>query len=102
MALQETFRKVDQPAKNKERADVRKEAQDMVERHQRELKSLRENTNSSEAFREAALKATESFKEELQSFLASHGAEDIYEELIGFMTGKVSEILADKSSESPL
>ena len=99
MALQETFRKFDDPHKNRERFDVRKEAKDMVERHQLQLKELREQSASNEAFREAALKATETFKSTLKNFFTEHGQEDLYEEMVGFVSGKVSEIINDQGHE---
>lgn len=99
MRLQESFRTVDKATKSKE-MDVRKEAQNMVKKHELYLKKLQDQSESSEAFKEASLKATEAFKNTLHDFLAEHGREDLYDELVGFLSGKVSEIVSDQSSEN--
>lgn len=99
MQISESFRPVDRPKKQLE-VDVRKEAQNMVKKHEQYLTKLRKQSSSSEAFKEASLKATEAFKQQLQTFLSENGREDLYEEMVGFVSGKVSEIVSDRSSES--
>ena len=97
MSLQESFHKLDKPV-SRGSVDVRKEAQAMVRRHERQLKDLKESTPNAAAFREAALKSTEAFKIQLKDFLSANGAEDLYEELVGFVSGKVSEVTASHPS----
>lgn len=99
MNLQETFRKFDKPGK-RVNVDVRKEAEDMVKRHERQLKSLKESTPDSVAFRKAAMKSTEAFKANLKDFLSANGAEELYEDLVGFVSGKVSEITRSGSESN--
>ncbi len=99
MQLSESFPSPDNSTK-KEKLDVRKEAESMVKKHQLYLSKLGEQSESSEAFQEASLKATETFKNQLHDFLAEHGREDLYDELVGFLSGKVSEIISDQTHES--
>lgn len=77
-----------------ERVDVRKEAEKLIQKHSFHLQKLKESALSQEAFRESAMKATESFKANLKNFLKENEAEDLYEELVGFVSGKVSEIVS--------
>lgn len=101
MQLSESFRPADQAPKT-ESFDVRKEAERMVRRHERQLQKLREFSDSPQAFREAALRSTEQFKSDLLSFLKTHNAEGLYEELVGFVSGKVAEIVRAGSESSSL
>jgi hypothetical protein len=99
MSLQESFKTFDKSTSN-HALDVRKEAESMVKKHQLYLSKLSDQSESSEAFREATLKATEAFKKQMHDFLAEHGREDLYDEMVGFVSGKVSEIVSDQTSES--
>lgn len=101
MQLSESFRTADQPPKT-EAFDVRKEAERMVRRHERQLQKLRAFADSPQAFREAALQSTEQFKSDLLAFLKSHNAEGLYEEMVGFVSGKVTEIVGGSSERSSL
>lgn len=73
--------------------DIRTEALTMVHRHEDQLNRLKLNTATQEAFREAALKSTEAFKAELKDFLVKNKADDLYEELVGFVGKKIDLIL---------
>ena len=100
MALQETLgRREEKPMLAKE-IDVRREAENMIQRHKDQIKELRELSGGSEAFREASIKATEKFKNKLKAFLSKHGAAGMYEELLGFVIGNVSEIISSASEKS--
>lgn len=101
MQLSESFRPADQAPKT-EAFDVRKEAERMVRRHERQLQKLREFSDSPQAFREAALQSTEQFKADLLSFLKAHNAEELYEDLVGFVSGKVAEIVSGGTERSSL
>lgn len=92
-------KRIEKPMQRKQ-IDVRKEAQDLVQKHERLLTNLRETALSPDAFREASLKATESFKSNLKDFLSKHGAEDLYEEMVGFVMGKVGEIVKKGGEKS--
>jgi len=99
MQLSESFTSPDNSTK-KETLDVRKEAESMVKKHQLYLSKLGDQSESSEAFRDAALKATQAFKNQMHDFLTEHGREDLYDEMVGFISGKVSEILSDQTPEN--
>ena len=99
LGISESYRKIDEPG-SKERVDVRKEAEKMSRRYETRISELRKQALSSEAFREASLKATEQFKKDLKSFLTKNGAEDLYDELVGFTSGHVAEIVQSKKEGS--
>lgn len=99
MPLSESMRSADHPART-EAFDVRKEAERMVERHERQLRGLREISSSPTAFRNAALKSTESFKVQLKAFLVKNDAGELYDELVGFVSGKVNEAISSGSENS--
>lgn len=99
MQLSESFKTADKPQKI-EAYDVRKEAERMVRRHERQIQSLRDLSGSQEAFRSAALQATETFKTELLTFLKTNNQEGLYEEMVGFVSGKVAEISGESHDQS--
>jgi len=86
----------------KKEVDVRAKAHDLIDRHERKLKELRETALSSEDFHKAAMKSTEHFKGELKAFLKENGADELYDELVGFVSGRVSEIIKGSSDSSSL
>jgi hypothetical protein len=99
MKFSESFRTNDKATQKRE-LDVRKEAESMVKKHEQYLQKLQDQSESSEAFKDASLKATEAFKNQMHDFLAEHGREDLYDELVGFLSGKVSEIVSDQTSDT--
>lgn len=73
----------------KKRPDLAKELARMFSRHERQINALQKIPGSHEAL----MKARERFKEQLKTFLAEHGAADLYENMVGFVMGQVSEIV---------
>ncbi|MDP3975358.1 MAG: hypothetical protein Q8P95_00400 [bacterium] len=98
MRLSETFTTADD-VKKAEHYDVRKEAERMVRRFDRQIQQLRDHMTGAgqELFQEALIKATEQFKEQLKTFLSQHGAENLYQEMVGFVSGKVAEVVNAKA-----
>jgi len=90
----DTFRSPDHPKKI-EPMDVRKEAEEMVQRHERQLMQLKlaAGTNS-EAFQSAALKATEQFQHDLKEFLKERGTEELLAEIDASVHAQISKIMA--------
>lgn len=91
LGVSETMTPVDNPVK-RERVDVRKESQRIRERYEKRISDLRTNVVDEGVFRDAAMKATETFKGELKDFLTANGAGDLYDQLVGFTSGKVAEV----------
>ena len=79
--------------------DIRKEAQRMVEKHVRHIQTLREQANRGQ-FLEKAREATAKFSADLKAFFEQHGASGLYKEFVGFVSGKVQEIVQKKSEKS--
>lgn len=79
--------------------DVRKEAQKMIEKHLRHIQTLREHVNRSQ-FLEKAREATAKFSLQLKAFFEQHGALNLYQGFVGFVSGKVQEMLQKKSETS--
>jgi len=92
LGISESYRQLDKPAQQKG-VDVRKEAERMAKRYENRITELREKSLLPDAFRRAVLRATEQFKRDLKTFLSKHGAEDMYEEMVGFTSGHVGEIV---------
>jgi len=94
--LNEVLRSADEPKKKLEKADVRKEAEAMVNRHERQLSELKTASEEHpESFEEAALKASEQFQQELRDFLKEHDSEELYEELVKPVRDQVSKIMGE-------
>lgn len=74
----------------KKRPDLAKELTRMFSRHERQINALQKIPGSHEAL----MKARERFKEQLKTFLSEHGASDLYEDMVGFVMGHISEIVS--------
>lgn len=96
MEIQESFRGPDRK-KKMERADIRKRAEAMIQKHEQYLKNLE---LSGTDFQMEAAEATQRFNNQLKDFLTANGAEDLYEDLVGFVSGKVSEVVNTKRESS--
>lgn len=92
--LNEVLRSADEPKKKLEEADVRKEAEAMVKRHEQHLSKLQAEENP-ELFEQAALKANDQFQRELEDFLKANNAEELYEELVQPVRDQVVKIMGE-------
>jgi hypothetical protein len=91
MQLNESFRSVDEPLKKLEPADVKKEAQEMVQRHERQLVALK--SAHPEGFQDAAMKLTQEFQVQLKEFLHQHTADKLFAEIDANVHREVSRIM---------
>ncbi len=85
MELSEQLRPADRPEPQKE-VDVRKEAEEMVARHARQIKDLEASTGDESAFEQAALNASDSFMTDLDAFLKKHLPENEAQEMMSELT----------------
>ncbi len=97
MEIREALGKIERPAK--ESYDVTRETLRLQTRYERQMKLLRESL-SFDQYREAALQATENFKKNLRKFLAKHGRDDLYQQIVGFLSGKVAEVASSTAEAS--
>lgn len=79
------------------RPDLAKELTRMFSRHERQINALQKISGSQEAL----MKAREQFKAQLKTFLTKNGATDLYEDMVGFVMGQVSEIVSAGSENDP-
>lgn len=93
MQLNETFRSVDEPMKKLEPADVKKEAEAMAQRHERQLIALK--MDHPEGFEKIMENLTVHFQDQLKAFLHEHAADDLFAEIDASVHEEVSRIMAD-------
>lgn len=93
MQLNESLRSVDQPMKKLEPADVKKEAEAMVRRHERQLIALK--MAHPQGFEKIAGNLTVHFQDQLKAFLHEHAADDLFAEIDASVHQEVSRIMAD-------
>lgn len=74
----------------KKHPDLMKEVSRMFSRHERQINVLQKIPGSHETL----MQSQEQFKKELKIFLSNHGASDLYEIMVGFVMGQVSEIVS--------
>ncbi|GEM_PF-5979477 len=97
MEIREALGKIEKPTK--ESYNVGRETLRLQNRYKRQMKALRESL-SFDQYRSAALQATEIFKKNLKQFLAKNGREDLYQQIVGFLSGKVAEIASTSPEAS--
>ena len=74
----------------KKRPDLTKELTRIFSRHERQINALQKIPGSHEAL----MNAREQFKNDLKAFLEKNGASDLYEDMVGFVMGQISEIVS--------